>query len=126
MFAPGPARMTRRKPATEHVYKVIFTNQGQVYEIYAAQISQGELFGFIEVEHLLFGERSKLIVDSSEERLKTEFSGVKRVLIPLHAVVRIDEVEKQGAPRITPSEGGTGIVRAFPVPTSSSGKEPPR
>jgi hypothetical protein len=118
--------MTKRRPAGEHIYKVIFTNQGQVYEIYAGQVSQGELFGFIEVEQLLFGERSKLIVDSSEERLKTEFSGVRRVFIPMHAVVRIDEVEKQGAARITRTEGSAEIVRAFPVPTSPPGKSPTR
>jgi hypothetical protein len=117
--------MTKRKTAEERVFKVIFTNQGQVYEVYARQVSQGELFGFIEVEQLLFGERSKLIVDSSEERLKTEFSGVRRVFIPMHSVVRIDEVEKQGPARITPSEGGAGIVKAFPVPTSP-GKGPSR
>ena len=118
--------MTKRRPAADHVYKVIFTNQGQVYEIYAATVTQGELFGFIEVEQLLFGERSKLIVDSSEERLKTEFSGVKRIFIPMHSVVRIDEVEKQGAPRISPSEGSSGVVKAFPVPTDLPGKGPSR
>jgi hypothetical protein len=116
--------MTRRKTAAEHIYKVIFTNQGQVYEIYAGTVGQGELFGFIEVEQLLFGERSRLIVDSSEERLKTEFSGVRRVFIPMHAVVRIDEVEKQGPARITPYEGGAGVVKAFPVPTVPPGKAP--
>jgi hypothetical protein len=109
--------MTKRRAPLEHIFKVIFMNQGQVFEIYARQVSQGDLFGFIEVEQLLFGERSKLIVDSSEERLKTEFSGVRRVFIPMHSVIRIDEVEKQGPARITPSEGGGGIVRAFPVPT---------
>ena len=48
-------------------------------------------FGFIEVEELLFGEGSKLLIDSSEERLKTEFEGVCRTYIPLHAVLRIDD-----------------------------------
>ena len=118
--------MTKRKTAEEHVYKIIFTNQGQAYEIYARHVSQGDLFGFIEVEQLLFGERSKLIVDSSEERLKTEFSGVKRIFIPMHSVVRIDEVEKQGAPRISPSEALSGVVKAFPVPTVPPGKGPSR
>jgi hypothetical protein len=117
--------MTRRRTSPEHIYKIIFGNQGQVYEIYAGHVSQGELFGFIEVEQLLFGERTKLIVDSSEERLKTEFAGVKRVFIPMHAVIRIDEVEKQGPARITASEGAAGIVRAFPVPTPP-GKGPSR
>ena len=113
--------MTKRKTETR-IYKVIFTNQGQVFEIYAAHVSQGEMFGFIEVEQLLFGERSQLIVDSSEERLKTEFAGVKRVFIPMHSVVRIDEVEKQGSARISASESGASIVRAFPLPAAPPGK----
>jgi hypothetical protein len=107
--------MTKRKAETR-IYKVIFSNQGQVYEIYAAHVSQGEMFGFIEVEQILFGERSQLIVDSSEERIKTEFAGVKRVFIPMHSVVRIDEVEKRGPARITASEGGSSVVKAFPLP----------
>jgi hypothetical protein len=107
--------MTKRKAETR-IYRVIFTNQGQVYEIYAAHVSQGEMFGFIEVEQILFGERSQLIVDSSEERLKTEFAGVKRVFISMHAVVRIDEVEKRGSARISAAEGGSGVVKAFPMP----------
>ncbi len=118
--------MTKKKAAEERIYKVIFANQGQVYEIYAKHVSQGDLFGFIEVEQLLFGERSKLIVDSSEERLKTEFSGGKRVHIPMHSVVRIDEVEKQGPARISSSEAGAGIVRPFPVPTGPPAKGPSR
>ncbi len=113
--------MTKRRAETR-IYKVIFTNQGQVFEIYAAQVAQAEMFGFIEVEQLLFGERSQLIVDSSEERIKTEFAGVKRVLIPLHAVVRIDEVEKRGSARITASEGGASVVKAFPIPSAPPGK----
>jgi len=54
------------------------------------------MFGFVEVEEILFGERSKILIDSSEERLKSEFEGVHRFFIPLHAVVRIDEVDKAG------------------------------
>jgi hypothetical protein len=85
------------------IYRVTFVNQGEVYEIFARQVGQGGLFGFIEVEELLFGERSKLLIDSSEDRLKTEFEGVKRTYIPLHSVVRIDEVDKAGRGRISAS-----------------------
>ena len=48
----------------------------------------------IEIEELVFGERSKLLIDSSEERLKSEFEGVRRTYVPLHSVLRVDEVEK--------------------------------
>jgi len=94
------------------IYRVNFVSAGEVYEIYAANVGQGGLFGFIEVEGILFGERSKLLIDSSEERLKTEFDGVQRTFIPMHSVLRIDEVEKAGRGRITT---GSGKVAPFPI-----------
>ena len=103
---------------SETIYRVSFVSQGEVYEVYAKNISQGGLFGFIEIEELVFGERSKLLIDSSEERLKTEFAGVKRFYVPLHSVLRIDEVEKAGRGRITASDGK---VTAFPMPIMPSG-----
>ncbi|HLB31652.1 MAG TPA: DUF1820 family protein [Gammaproteobacteria bacterium] len=48
-----------RKP----VYKVIFQNQGRIFEIYARSVHQGGMFGFIEVEKLIFGEKTTLVVD---------------------------------------------------------------
>jgi hypothetical protein len=94
------------------IFRITFMNQGEVYEIYAQQVTQGGLFGFIEVEELLFGERTKLLIDSSEERLKNEFDGVRRTFIPLHSVIRIDEVDKAGRGRIT---SGDGKVANFPM-----------
>ena len=118
--------MPRPKAATR-VYKVIFSNQGQIFEIYARHVSQGDMFGFIEVEEILFGERSQLIVDASEEKLKTEFAGVKRVFIPLHSVVRIDEVEKEGASRISTQESASSTPRVLPIPMPIPGlKNEPR
>jgi hypothetical protein len=97
------------------VFRVTFHQQGQVYEIFARRVSQGGLLGFVEIEELLFGERSQVVVDPSEERLKSEFEGVRRFYVPMHAVVRIDEVEKQGVPRIRKT-AGTDNVATFPVP----------
>jgi hypothetical protein len=94
------------------IYRVSFLSQGQVYEVFARHVTQGGLFGFVEVEGLIFGERTRLLIDSSEERLKSEFEGVTRTYIPLHAVLRIDEVEKAGRGRIL---SGDGKVAAFPV-----------
>ena len=76
---------------SKKTYRITFHNQGKIYEIYAKSVHQSDLFGFIEVEQIVFGEKSSLLVDPSEERLKTEFSGVKRTYIPMHAVVRIDD-----------------------------------
>ena len=96
------------------IYKVVFLNQGKVYEVYAKSVSHGNLFGFIEVEELIFGARSTVVVDPAEEKIKTEFEGVKRTYLPLHSILRIDEVEKQGTSKITTADGGN--VTQFPVP----------
>jgi hypothetical protein len=105
--------------AQSHLYKIIFLNQGKVYEIYARSVSQGSLFGFVEVEELVFGERTTVLVDPAEERLKTEFETVKRTYIPMHAVVRIDEVEKQGVSKISSIDGAN--VSQFPMPVYTPG-----
>ncbi len=98
------------------IYRVSFFQQGQVYELYARSVSQGGLLGFVEIEEPLFGERSRVVVDPSEERLEQEFKGVRRFYLPLHAVIRIDEVERQGVPRIRQPEGAGDKVTPFPLP----------
>jgi hypothetical protein len=95
------------------LYKIVFVSQGQVYEVYAREVSHGGLFGFIEVEELVFGERSSVVVDPSEERIKSEFENVKRTYLPMHSIIRIDEVDKQGTSKITKAEGN---VTQFPSP----------
>ena len=69
------------------IYRITFVNQGEVYEVFARQVNQGGLLGFVEIEELIFGERTKIVIDSSEERIKTEF----------------DEVDKAGRGRIVAS-----------------------
>ncbi len=105
----------------KRIYKIIFVSQGQMYEIYARSVGHGALFGFVEVEKLVFGERSSVVVDPAEEKIKTEFAGVTRTYLPMHAIVRIDEVEKQGTSKISKFEGGN--VTQFPVPIYTPGGE---
>jgi hypothetical protein len=97
------------------IFKVSFVNRGKVYEIYAKSVRQGELYGFVEVEDLVFDQSSSLLVDPSEERLKSEFSGVRRTLVPMHAVIRIDEVEKEGPSRIVDMDPSAKVT-PFPGP----------
>jgi hypothetical protein len=105
----------------EPIYRITFFNQGQVYEIYAKHVFQSELWGFLEVEQFVFGERSKTIVDPAEEKLKSEFSSVKRSFIPMQSVVRIDEVEKEGTCKISEAPKGSNIS-PFPFPNVASVK----
>ncbi|MFQ6005023.1 MAG: DUF1820 family protein [Woeseia sp.] len=107
--------------SAKRLYRIVFVSQGQVYEIYARNVGQGFLFGFVEVEKLVFGERSTVVVDPSEEKIKTEFAGVQKSYLPMHAIIRIDEVEKQGASKISKLEGGN--VAQFPVPIYTPGGE---
>jgi hypothetical protein len=92
----------------------MFVNQGKIYEVYARKVNHGSLFGFIEIEELVFGERSTVVLDPGEERIKSEFEGVKRSYLPLHSVLRIDEVKKQGVSKISTYEGSN--VAQFPMP----------
>ena len=101
------------------LYKVVFMNQGQVYEIYAKGVSHGALFGFVEVEQLVFGERTTVVVDPGEEKIKAEFENVRRTYLPMHSIVRIDEVDKQGKSKISKAEGGN--VAQFPMPIYTPG-----
>ena len=108
------------------IYRVLFQNQGSLYELYARKVGQGTLFAFVEVEDIIFGSRGGLLVDPSEEKLKTEFAGVKRTYIPLPAVVRIDEVEKEGVNKIVALASTSGNVMPFPIPTGPPESKPGR
>jgi len=103
----------------KQIFKVIFHNQGEVFEIYAQNVDHGIMFGFIEVEKLIFGEKTSVVVDPSEEKLKTEFEGVERTYIPMHSIIRIDEVIKEGKPKVTEASKNGSNVMSFPVYTKS-------
>lgn len=102
--------------STDHIYKVVFYDQGRICELYAKEVLQGGLYGFIEVQELLFGTKTEVVIDPGEERLQREFTGVKRVHIPMHAVVRIDEVEQEGPSRMGEQPDKDGTVSHFPAP----------
>ncbi len=106
------------------MYRVSFFNQGKIYEVYVKQVSQGGLYGFVEIEGFAFGEKSSVVIDPSEERLQTEFAGVKRSYIPMHAVVRIDEVEKRGPAKITATSDSGSKVTPFPIYTGTKDPQP--
>lgn len=100
----------------EPIFKVIFFNQNQVYEVYAKAIYQSEMYGFVEVEEFIFGERTQLVVDPGEEKLKAEFASVKRSYIPMHSIIRIDEVDKEGVVKVTELKAGEKVA-PLPFPT---------
>ena len=66
----------------------------------------------------MFDERSQVVVDPSEEKLKSEFTGVRRSFIPMQAIIRIDEVEKTGVAKISSGDK----ITPFPVSLVGSTK----
>ncbi|MCH9672617.1 MAG: DUF1820 family protein [Gammaproteobacteria bacterium] len=98
------------------IYRIVFHNQGKIYELYARKVAQGDMYGFVEVGDIIFGEKSAVLVDPSEERLKSEFSGVKTTFVPMHAIVRIDEVEKEGTNKVLSADDAGTNVAQFPMP----------
>ena len=101
------------------VFRIFFSSQGKGYEIYARKINQSDIYGFVEVEEIVFGEKSAIVVDPNEEALKNEFASVKRLMIPYHSISRIDEVEKEGQAKVvalaTPAPGEKSVVPIPPV-----------
>ena len=94
------------------MYKVSFVSQGQVYAIYARQVAQGTMSGFIEIGELAFDAGGKA-ADPAEAKLREAFFGVKRCFMPLHSVLRIGEMAQEGPTRLHALSDG-GVVRAFP------------
>lgn len=109
--------------STQRLYRVTFLNQGNVYEIYARSVSHGSMMGFVEIEKIVFGEKTSILVDPSEEKLKTEFANVTRSYVPVHSIIRIDEVDKAGQARIS-AGGESGKVMPFPVFTGGGSHQP--
>ena len=95
------------------LFKVSYVNQDKVYELFAKQVYESDMYGFIVIEDVVFGSQSDVVIDPSEEKLKTEFDSVKRSFIPFHNIIRIDEVEKQGLCKIKDNKGGANVA-SFP------------
>ncbi len=96
---------------TKNVYKIIFIQLGEIYEVFAKQIYQSDMYGFIEVEEYIFNKDKQLVVDPSSEKLKNEFLKVKRSYIPVNSVIRIDEVNESGEAKIKENKG-----KVSPIP----------
>ncbi len=101
----------------QKIYKIKFIQVGEVYEIFAKNIYQSDLYGFVEIEDYIFDTSSSLVVDTSEEKLKTEFNGVKRTYVPINSIIRIDEVTELGKSKI--SKADPKNIAHFPLNIST-------
>lgn len=114
--------MAKRKP----IYRVRYQSEDKVYELYAEELDTTSMFGFVEVGSFLWGRRSSVIVDPSEQSLRHEFDGVKRTYIPYHCIRRIDLVEKGGTAKIVALPGGASAPVVPGVPPLAPGPIGPK
>lgn len=84
------------------IFRVQFRHQDQLVELYAHGVSQSTLMGFIEVSEMIFDKKTEVLIDPSEEKIKAEFGNVKSTYLPIHSIVRIDEVKEPGVNKIRP------------------------
>ena len=49
--------------STESIFKIIFHNQGKIYEIFAREVYESDMMGFVTIEELTFNGRSSVVVD---------------------------------------------------------------
>jgi len=100
--------------AEKRLYKIIFLNQGKVYELYSEGVSSSGLWGFIEVSDLVFESGDGLVVDPTEERMRQEFADAQVLHLPIQSVLRVEEVKKRGQCLIRDRESGEKIT-PFPI-----------
>jgi hypothetical protein len=93
------------------MYKISFLNQGKVYELFARKVCGSELsYGFIEVAELVFDADESVVIDPTEDRMREEFADVEVLHIPMHSVIRIEQVKKRGACVIRDSKTGEKVT----------------
>jgi hypothetical protein len=100
--------------AEKRLYKIIFLNQGKVYELFSEGVTSSGLWGFIEVSGLVFENGEGLVVDPTEERMRQEFADARVLHLPIQSVLRVEEVEKRGQCLIRDRESGEQVT-PFPL-----------
>ena len=100
--------------AEKRLYKIIFLNQGKVYELFSKSVTSSGLWGFIEVSNLVFESGEGLVVDPTEEKMRQEFADARVLHLPIQSVLRVEEVEKRGQCLIRDRESGEKVT-PFPV-----------
>jgi len=96
------------------LYRVTFLNATEVYEIYARSVGGSGLPGFIEVAELVLDKKGSILVDPTAERLHDEFADVEVLHLPMHHVLKVEQVSRRGQGRIRAVQVGDNVT-ALPL-----------
>jgi hypothetical protein len=110
------------KADKEQLFRIAFLNHGKVYELFCSGVCTSGLLGFVEVSGLQFGDKDSLVVDPTEERMRDEFEGVEILHLPMHSVLRVEQVRKKGQAVIRDRESGEKVT---PFPIQPGGRSRP-
>jgi len=107
------------KMTQEKLFRIAFLNHGKVYELFCTGVCTSGLLGFIEVSGLVFGETDSLVIDPTEEKMRDEFDSVEILHLPMHSVLRVEQVRKKGKAIIRDRESGEKVT---PFPLQPGGR----
>ena len=102
------------KQNKDKLYRIAFLNHGKVYELFCSGVNSSHLLGFVEVAGLEFDEKDSLVIDPTEEKMRDEFEGVEVLHLPMHSVLRVEQVKKKGQAVIRDRESGEKVM-PFPI-----------
>lgn len=100
--------------AKDILYRVAFHNHGKVYEVYCQSVSTSALWGFLEIGGMVFDSGDAVVVDPTEEKIREEFADVEVLHVPLHGVLRVEQVRAKGKSMIRDRESGEKVT-PFPL-----------
>lgn len=106
------------KSDKQQLFRIAFLNHGKVYELFCSGVCSSSLLGFVEVSGLVFGEKDSMLVDPTEEKMRDEFEGVEVLHLPMHSVLRVEQVKKKGKAIIRDRESGENVT-PFPIQPGS-------
>ncbi len=102
------------RPDNQKLFRIAFLNHGKVYELFSTGVCTSGLLGFIEVSGLELGDNDSLVIDPTEEKMRNEFDGVEILYLPMHSVLRVEQVKKKGPAVIRDRESGEKVT-PFPI-----------
>lgn len=82
--------------------------------MYCREVGTTDMWGFVDLSGLVFGDSDAVVVDPTEERMRDEFEGVETLYLPMHGVLSIEKVRKRGKAVIRDRESGEKVT-PFPL-----------
>jgi hypothetical protein len=108
--------------ASKQLFRVAFLNHGKVWELYCQAVVSSGLWGFLEISDIVFDAGDAVVIDPVEEKMRDELGDVEVLHLPMHSVLRVEQVRRKGQSVIRDRETGEKIT-PFPLsPPGRSGK----